>query len=124
MAYAAVNGDLQGLDETFKKVLDSRPNSAKDLTVPPSINTNSKTKSESETSRTTENVVADETSRTTENVVEDATAILDCLLLFRDRYFESHSLRLAARKKEDVSKEEAEALKVAIEAAGGVLEIE
>lgn len=105
MAYAAVNGDLQGLDETFKKVLDSRPNSAKDLTVPPSINTNSKTKSESETSRTTENVVADETSRTTENVVEDATAILDCLLLFRDRYFESHSLRLAARKKEDVSKE-------------------
>ena len=80
-----VNGDVQEIEEKLRKVLGNDRTSVDD---------------DNDLTNTTKPPVSPP-----DDAVEKASAILDDLLRFRDRYFESHSWRDAHRKKADVAAE-------------------
>ena len=95
-AAAVMNGDLLSLDETFNKVLVSRPNSANDL---------AESTAESGKKPISKTIADRKLSESKNGAAQEGAAILEGLLSFRDRYFESHPIHRATRKKDDVSVE-------------------
>ena len=106
-AVAPACDNLQGLDDKFDKAL-----------VPPSNDSHDTDHDEDRSVRKPaaaadsvnsgslcNGTASNESASNEENAEESATAILDDLLRFRDRYFESHSWHDAHRKKDDVAAE-------------------
>ena len=105
-AVAPACDNLQGLDDKFDKALVPPSNNSHDTDHDEDRSVRKPAAADSAHNESVCNGTAsNESASNEENAEEAATAILDDLLRFRDRYFESHSWQDAHRKKDDVAVE-------------------